>query len=123
MTDSIEIYVGDVTDVEARVFARYVGAEKDGVVLRGTLRGPNCEVAQTLPAEFVFRDVNSATAGVFVGEAVVTDPCLWSAELPHLYDVDVEAWQGERMVAGYHGRIGLRRLAPRRPVDFAPGTG
>jgi hypothetical protein len=43
--------------------------------------------------------------------------------MPHLYNVDVEARAGERFVAEYHGKIGLRRMAPRRPVDFAPGTG
>ena len=54
-----------------------------------------------------------------MAEAVVTDPCMWSPEMPHLYHVDVEARQGEQVVAEYHGTIGLRRLAPRRPVDFA----
>ena len=58
-----------------------------------------------------------------MAEVVVSDPCLWSAEMPHLYHVQVEARQGERVVAEYRGEIGLRRLAPRRPVDFAPGTG
>jgi hypothetical protein len=43
--------------------------------------------------------------------------------MPHLYQADVEARQGEKLIAEYHGTIGLRRLAPRRPVDFAPGTG
>ena len=53
MTNEIEIFVGDVTDMEARVFARYCGA--DHVMLRGTLRGPFCEKARTLPADFAFR--------------------------------------------------------------------
>ena len=56
-------------------------------------------------------------------ETVVSDPCMWTPEMPHLYQADVEARQGEQLVAEYHGTIGLRRLAPRRPVDFAPGTG
>ena len=47
--------MGDVTDMEARVIARYRGAGSR-IVLRGTLRGPFCEKARTLPAEFAFRD-------------------------------------------------------------------
>ena len=120
MSSSIEIVVGDITDVEARVIARYQGAAT-GVVLSGTLRGPFCDHARTLPAEFVFRDFGN-TGGTQI-ETIVPDPCMWTAEMPHLYQADVEARQGDQLIAEYHGPIGLRRLAPRRPVDFAPGTG
>jgi beta-galactosidase/beta-glucuronidase len=48
---------------------------------------------------------------------------MWTAEMPHLYQADIEARVGDHVIAEYHGTIGLRRLAPRRPVDFAPGTG
>ena len=115
----IEISVGDVTDMEATVRARFLG---DGIAtLRGTLRGPFCEKGRTLPAEFEFRSFGTGN-GVQV-ETVVPDPCMWTPEMPHLYQADVEARQGEKLIAEYHGTIGLRRLAPRRPVDFAPGTG
>jgi beta-galactosidase/beta-glucuronidase len=120
MSSDIEIVVGDVTDVEARVIARYHGSS-DGVVLRGTLRGPFCERGRTLPAELMFRDVSNADR--VQAEALVPDPCMWTPEMPHLYQANVEARQGEQLIAEYHGTIGLRRLAPRRPVDFAPGTG
>jgi beta-galactosidase/beta-glucuronidase len=121
MIGEIEIVVGDITDVEAHLFARYVGGP--GVVLNGTLRGPICEKARTLPADFAFRTVKTDEDNGLMAEAVVTDPCMWTEELPHYYQVDVEARQGERVLAEYHGQVGLRRLAPRRPVDFAPGTG
>jgi beta-galactosidase/beta-glucuronidase len=123
MSDAIEIAVGDVTDVEAHVFARYTGQQVGGVILSGTVRGPFCEGVRTLAAEFSFREVESTDDAVQSAEAVLTDPCLWSETMPHLYNVDVEASVGGRVVAEYHGKIGLRRLAPRRPVDFAPGTG
>jgi len=119
MEHKFEITVGDVTDMEARVRARYQGGE--GVALRGTLRGPFCEKARTLPADFVFRNLGPELPGVV--EAIVTDPCMWAADLPHLYRVDIEAIGGGRVVAEYHGTIGLQRMTPRRPVDFAPGTG
>jgi hypothetical protein len=119
MTDFIEISVGDVTDMEAHVFANFHGDKP--ITLRGRLRGPFCEMARTLPADSPFRDLAPRQMGV--AEAIVTDPCMWSPEMPQLYRVDVEAIQGDRVVAEYHGTIGLERLAPRRPVDFAPGTG
>jgi beta-galactosidase/beta-glucuronidase len=120
MSKDFEITVREVTDVEARVVARYL-VPNANISLHGTLRGPYCETARTLPAEFPFRTANSKEPTE--AEAIVPDPCMWSAELPHLYRVDVEALQADRVVAEYHGTIGLRRLAPRLPVDFAPGTG
>jgi hypothetical protein len=120
MSSNIEIVVGDVTDVEARVIARYSGTAT-GIVLSGSLRGPFCEKGRTLPAEFEFRNFGNRDGAQV--EAVVPDPCMWTSEMPHLYQADVEARQRDQLVAEYHGKIGFRRLAPRRPVDFAPGTG
>ncbi len=112
MQGEIEIVVGDVNDVEARVFARYLAprgaaiSPGEPITIRGTLRGPNCEFARTLPAVFMFRGVAGASPPM--AELVVTDPCCWSPELPHLYQCDIVAEQGERVVAEYHGTIGLR---------------
>src|SRR5688500_14318825 len=95
----IEITVGDVNDVEARVYARYIIAGDEPstavapITLRGTLRGPHCELARTLPAVFMFRRVQEAFPPT--AEALVTDPCSWSPELPHLYECDVVAEQGD----------------------------
>jgi hypothetical protein len=119
MDERIEIFAGEVTDMDAHVYARFCGSQP--VVLRGTIRGPFCDNVRTLVAKFDFHDLRPEQAGV--AEAVVTDPCMWSHEMPHLYRVDVQALQGEHIAAEYHGTIGLERLAPRRPVDFAPGTG
>ena len=117
MSNEIEIFVGDVNDVEARVFARFQPAScqragSEPIVLRGTLRGPYCETARTLPAEMAFRDLGPIQPGL--AEAIVPDPCVWSAELPHLYEVEVEARQGDRVVAAYNGKIGLRRTTPKQ---------
>jgi hypothetical protein len=120
MDEQFEIIVGDVSDVEARVYVRYDGPEP-GIRLGGTLRGPFCKNARTLPAEVAFRQIENVAK--VQAEAVVPDPCMWTPELPHVYEVNVEARQGERVIDTFHGTIGLRRLAPRLPVDFAPGTG
>ena len=111
MLGEIEITVGDVNDVEARVYARYSAptsgdTETEPIILHGTLRGPYCETARTLPAVFMFRGMPSASTPT--SEALVPDPCVWSHELPHLYQADIVAQQGEQIVAEYHGTIGFR---------------
>jgi beta-galactosidase/beta-glucuronidase len=103
MADEIEIVVGDVNDIEARVQARYAD-DAGNVVVSGTIRGPFCDKAHTLPADYSFRGLGSGVA-----EAVVPDPCTWSPEVPHVYRVDVTARRGEEIVAEFRGEIGLRR--------------
>jgi hypothetical protein len=114
VADDIEIIVAEVNDIEARVIARYCGTQADTrggrVTVRGTLRGPFCEKTRTLPAEFAFWP--SAQAGEAI--AIVPDPCTWSPELPHFYQVDLEAIQNNGVMAAYYGTIGLRR-APNLP--------
>jgi hypothetical protein len=118
MPGFIEISVGEVNEVEAHVDARFVLpdgnslAKDEGVVVLGTIRGPFCEGSRTLPAAFVFRNLAPPQAGQ--AEAVIPDPCLWSEELPHVYQVDVEARRGETLLAAYHGQLGLRRSQPRQ---------
>lgn len=115
MSGSIDIVVGDVNDVEAHVLAQYTGgadhtgqtASPISITMKGTLRGPFCERARTLPAEFKFHDLGPASPGH--AKAIVPDPCTWSPELPHLYQADVEARRDGRLIAEYHGMIGLRR--------------
>jgi hypothetical protein len=117
MPGTIEIIVCDVNDVEAQVLAQYLGpADHQGpiaaptpIVIKGTLRGPFCETARTLPAEFRFHNLGPTQPGR--AKVVVPDPCIWSPELPHLYQVDVEARRDGELVAEYHGIIGLRRAA------------
>jgi len=113
VADQIEITVGDVNDVEARVYAsvRLASAssrpDSEAITIHGTLRGPYCETARTLPAVFMFRDMRTTSPPT--AEALVPDPCVWSSELPHLYQADVVAQQGEFIVAEYHGTIGFRK--------------
>jgi len=104
--EEIEIFVGDASDMRATVYARYRPVQGESVSLSGRLRGPFCEGVRTLAAEFVFRDLAPDQPGV--AAAVVTDPCRWTPELPHLYQVDVAARRGAELVAEYHGTLGLR---------------
>ncbi len=132
MQPTIEIAIGEVSDMEARLYATYnvsahghCNTDAAHVSLTGSVRGPYCETAETLPAKFPFRELTTAPPEISpnnsvlaVAEAVISDPCTWSAELPHLYQVDVEAHHGDKVTARYHGQLGLRRTTPRRTYDI-----
>jgi hypothetical protein len=111
MPAEIEIIVGDVNDIEARVLARYCGApEGERVTLHGTLRGPYCSTARTLPAVCMFHQTSDGADAE--AEVIVPDPCTWTSELPHVYQADVVARLGETIVAEYHAiSIGARRAS------------
>jgi hypothetical protein len=72
-----------------------------------------------LPAEVKFNDLGPRQTGL--SEAVVPDPCMWSVELPQLYQVDVLACRGEEIIAEYRGELGLKRARPRRGGIAFPG--
>jgi beta-galactosidase/beta-glucuronidase len=110
-SDGFTVDVGEVSDLEARVIVRYA---EDDVRLIGCLRGPFCEKAHTLPAEYPLVRRAGQESAV---EAIVTDPCSWSPELPHLYRVEVEAIRGDTVVSAYHGELGLRRTSEPKNWD------
>jgi hypothetical protein len=118
----IEITVGDVNDVEAHVLARFFeepaqrGPSPETVTLHGNVRGPYCESSRTLPADFQFRQISDSAA-----EAIITDPCQWSRELPHVYHVNVSARRGDQLVSETSVPIGLHRTTPRRTGIEFPG--
>jgi beta-galactosidase/beta-glucuronidase len=108
-----EIAVAEASEVEATVVVRYREDASD-VTLRGELRGPYCERAHTLPADFPFRAVSGDRGAA---QATVTDPCCWSEELPHLYRARVEAVRGGQVIDEYHGEIGIKRTREARNFD------
>ena len=83
--DALELFFGEATDAEARVYARLpLDAPLDGWQLTGTLTGPECRFARTLPASFAFHDLGPSSGGL-LAEAIVTEPCFWTPDLPFLY--------------------------------------
>jgi beta-galactosidase/beta-glucuronidase len=118
MAANWEIVVAAASEVDATVVVHYSG-DANGVTLRGELRGPYCERAHTLPAQFPFRLIASTATkpNTLAAEALVTDPCNWSEELPHLYRARVEAVRGGEVVDEYHGEIGIKRTREARNFD------
>jgi hypothetical protein len=87
-----------------------------GVRLAGTLRGPQCRHASTLPVTAELTSLPLPDEGLVplpVGEAVLVEPGFWSPELPHRYRcaVQLSGADGERRA--WSQMIGLRRLGHR----------
>jgi hypothetical protein len=81
------------------------------VQLAGTLTGPFCEYAQTLPATIPFADLGP---GRFpLAQAIAPDPCFWTPELPYLYRACLEWQRGRQVLAAVERDFGIRPLGAR----------
>jgi len=124
--DRIEVFFGEANNAEARVYARLEFTKAPGDCrLAGRVIGPTCEYAHTLSAAIPLimkrLPANAITAQppALLAEAVVPDPCFWSAELPFLYRVEVELHRGTELLAKTQRLFGIRPLgAVRRRLVF-----
>ncbi len=114
MTFEWNVYLGEATDCEARLYVQLGGVpseegpgEKE-LNLAATIGGPRCRFARTLPATIALRQLPGGPP--VLAEATVPDPCFWSPELPFLYTVRAEMKRGSEVVAQLDRTIGLRRL-------------
>ncbi len=104
----LELFYGSLSPAVGRVYARWGSAECAGISLRGTLTGPSCEYANTLPATSRF--VDRGPGGPPLAEAVVPEPSFWTPEIPHLYRAELELLDGGRVVAKAERTFGFRPL-------------
>lgn len=112
------ILLGPCDELRAEVYVRVVvdpeGAASADVRLEGTLRGPECRRAVTLPVTASVVDLGGGgPPGVPVGRVVLTEPSFWTAQVPSLYRLDVRVMAGSRELAAWTRQIGLRRLGVR----------
>jgi hypothetical protein len=107
-TAGLEIFFGDVSDALCRVYARRSGADSQDCTLSGTLSGPMCPYAHTLPVTLAFVDRGP---GEFpLAEAYVPEPCFWTPEMPHVYRAQVQLCKDGRVVATAERIVGIRTL-------------
>jgi len=81
--------------------------------LSGHVRGPHCELAQTLPCDFELQAVVGERLLLLAG---LSDPCYWTTQLPMLYEIAVDLRVGEKLVSSHTEKIGLTR-PPTNTVD------
>jgi hypothetical protein len=107
--DRLEVFFGDSSDVLCRVYARLRGPEAaDCLRLTGRLMGPTCLYAKTLPVTFPL--VDRGPGDSLVAEAIVPEPCFWTPEMPHVYQLDVQLQQGDQVLASAQRLLGIRTL-------------
>jgi hypothetical protein len=107
--DRLELFFGESSDAQARVYARLRGGEPfDGLTLRGNLTGPSCVYAETLPARVALADQGPGAS--LLAAAVVPEPCFWTPAMPQLYLAAVELRRGDVVLARAERPFGLRTL-------------
>lgn len=112
-----EIFFGQATRTEARIYARLADPRAHQMRMQGTVRGPSCLHARTLPATVNVHDVgvvNDSTGGPWrLAEAVLPDPCFWTPGSAYLYDVDIQTQLGEVPHARLTRQLGICPLGTR----------
>jgi len=115
--------LGRCDSLRAEVFFRAElppGLAPGEPVLAGTLTGPDCKHAITLPVTAKLATVPvspaepaGATATSVVARAILTEPSSWTPELPNLYRLEARLVVGGRELAAWQRPVGLRRLGVR----------
>ncbi len=82
MQDSLDLIVTERTENHARILLAARAGSTIGDIT-GVVRGPYCEFTKTLTADFHFKA--TATGGGV--EALVMEPCYWTAQMPFWYDL------------------------------------
>ena len=95
LSDRLELFFGEATAAEARVYARLDGSKVPAdATLAGHLIGPECRFARTLPAKIPFQFRGRSAGGELLTEVIVPDPCFWTPDLAGCWH-RVESKHGE----------------------------
>ncbi len=107
--DCVDLFFGAVSQAVCRVYARYYGPQPgQGLQVTGTLTGPTCIYAETLPATSRFIDRGPGAAPL--AEAIVPEPSFWTPEMPHLYQARWQLQQEGRVLGEAERCFGIRRF-------------
>ena len=119
----LDCILGRCDSLRAEVFFRAEvppGVVADEASLIGTLTGPDCKHALTLPVTAKLGPVPGsaateapAAATTLVARTILTEPSFWTPELPGLYRLDARLVVAGREVAAWRRLVGLRRLGVR----------
>lgn len=108
--------LGRADDMRAEIWLRCTppaagaAAIDPAIVVSGTLVGPECSTAATLPTTVSLVDQGAVEGQPPLVRGVCTEPGFWTPELPNLYRAEVMLRRGDDVVASGRRMIGLRRL-------------
>lgn len=121
----LAVVLGPCDAMRAEVFFR---VEIPGATvaprLAGTLVGPQCSLAVTLPVTARVVDRGPAPHAALaeaVGRAIVTEPAYWTPDLPAVYRLELDVAGPDGAVPVRCAGIGLRRLGVRRRSFWLDG--
>lgn len=111
----VVVTLGPCDDMRAEVFVRVARPAAGLLRLDGTLVGPECRRATTLPSTARLVDLgppptDAGGGGMLVAKAVLTEPAFWTPDLPNLYRLETRITGGDAVAATHCLHIGLRRL-------------
>ncbi len=115
----IQPVLGRADDMRAEVWLRCdlrTPANDSGsavLAVSGTLTGPECSTAATLPTTIALVDQGHVEGQPPLARGVCTEPGFWTPELPNLYRADVVVRSGDGIVSTGRRMVGLRRLGVR----------
>ncbi len=112
------LFYSQATPASVRIGVRLSDAAAAGCVLSGRVSGPFCHYAHTLPTN---SPLVRAEPDALCAEAIVPDPCYWSAELPMIYRVSVELRDDEQVVQSWNFDYGMRALQAQRHSFYLEG--
>jgi beta-galactosidase/beta-glucuronidase len=110
LLERVELATVDASPVVARLTARLPGVASEELTLGGFVYGPLCDRTQTLPARCPFVAKQNAP-GELLAEAIVPDPCFWSAQLPMVYRLRLELRAAGELAASRELLFKLRQHA------------
>jgi hypothetical protein len=113
--------LGRCDSLRAEVYVRAAvpaGVDAASAMLAGTLAGPKCKHAITLPVTAKLAAVRSdavaaAATDMLVARVILTEPSSWTPELPNLYRLEARLEAAGRELAAWQRAVGLRRLGIR----------
>jgi hypothetical protein len=120
---TLDCLLGRCDSLRAEVFFRAElppGVTAGEAVLTGTLTGPDCRHAITLPVTAKLAAVPGSPSGPapaatssVVARVILTEPSFWTPEVPGLYRLEARLVAAGREVATWKQPVGLRRLGVR----------
>ncbi|MEX2560808.1 MAG: hypothetical protein WD403_12880, partial [Pirellulales bacterium] len=115
------VFFGDASSGLARIYARLGhGGELSGCKLAGRVVGPSCLYSHTLKTSVPLAEKpppvglsGSGRTPDLLAEAILPDPCFWTADMPFLYQVHVELRRGKELLGSVQRSLGIRPLGTR----------
>jgi hypothetical protein len=106
LIDRLNVFHGEATPASARVYVRLDVDDATDLKLEGTISGPHCKYASTLPTTVAFQDLGCRPTPL--AAAAIVDPCFWSPGMPMLYHVHVQICRQDHVLESAERLLGVR---------------